>query len=163
MRFFSGMRTQEKKNSAAVEAYKKKLSSDKGGMPEQKKTPAEKFQEMLDERMMKIMKDYSEGKKKSSIALPGVKNDDSDEPKKVSPNAKKMFEVLAKQKLMNDMKKQRKKENEYHREQKKKQNAEALLKAKTAYDLELREKELLYQQEQANLPSASSHFWGTGE
>jgi hypothetical protein len=105
------------------------------------------------------MKDYAEGKKKSSIALKGVKQDD--EVKPVSLNAKKMFEALAKQKMMNDMKKQRKKEQEWGREQKKIKKQQEYVKQQEAYVLETQQKLYNEQQEAFWNPKPDNNgFWG---
>lgn len=113
LRFFTGSRNSDKKNNAASDAFRKNMK----GNTEFKKTEAEKFEELLDARMVKMMNDYAEGNKTKTFALPGTKKEEG--PKPLSKNAKSLFEKLARQKLMNDMKKQQKREAAFKAEKKK--------------------------------------------
>ena len=168
VRFFSGSRDNTKKNSAAVEAFKKKMNG--SSMPEVKKTPAEEFQDRIDARAMDMMKEYMLGNKKKATGLLGSKKTDKPEPgaeadfedevkKQMSPNAKKMFQQLAREKMMKDMKKEKKNELAYQAQQKKLKKQEEALKTQQAYDVEIREKAYQEQYNTSN-DSGTSFFWG---
>ncbi len=113
MRFFSGNRNTTKKKHSASEMFKKNLKAPKDG-PE--KTQTEKYKEMMDARVAQLQEDAMMGKK-GGFQLPGTKQ--SDAPKEMSANAKKMMVMLAQQKMNKEQKIAQKKQKQWEQAKKK--------------------------------------------
>jgi murein DD-endopeptidase MepM/ murein hydrolase activator NlpD len=142
MRLFSGSRDSGKaygSKATAGDVYKNKLNAILKGRKPKEKTPDEKYKELVDAKMQKLVEDTLMGVKKGGLRLPGTKAEDN-KPKELSKNAKLMLEMLAVRKAKSEIAMDRKKELQEKRAKKAKQYAEAQEKARkdAAAELELR-------------------------
>lgn len=153
MRFFSGIRGGDKKRVSASALYKEKTS----GKQKVEKTITEKYQEMLDAKIMKMTEDAMMGLKKGAFQMPGTKRDDK--PKELSKNAKLMLKLLAMQKMRKDEKKEKKKLKEMLFAAKSKKKAEAYEKTQKEEQIEFERRQA---EEAAVAHTTASSWWGVG-
>ena len=107
MAFFSGSRGGsggDKKKFSASEMFKQKNS----GKKVREKSAAEKYQDMVEAKVQKMMEDAIMGKKKSGPRIPGTKSQAEEPPKELTKNAKLMLQMLAMKKIKADEKKEKK-------------------------------------------------------